>query len=76
MNLLNDLATAQINEMVEAGWSFMLNVENKKEWEADFTKKLPSGLWDNHETGNDESPNVAVHKAYQNIKEGRRLKKK
>ena len=73
--LLNELATTEIRQLVEAGWYFMLNIEKKDEWEADFTRKIPGGWYDNHEVGGGTTANEAVHNAYQNIKQGKRLRR-
>ena len=79
--LLNELATSQIKELIDDGWLFMLDygqsgTGNKTpiQWEADFTRKLSNGLYDNHKSGHGNSPNDAVHNAYQNIKLGIKLR--
>lgn len=50
-----------------------------EDWEADFTRKLSNELYDNHEPGHGHghgnTPNDAVHNAYQNIKFGKKLRK-
>lgn len=48
-------------------------------WSVDFTRKLKKprikghGLWDNHECGYSRDVNVAITKAYNNIKTGKRV---
>lgn len=43
-------------------------------WESDFTRKLPNGLWDNHEVGHGDTPDIAIENAYANIKNGIKFK--
>jgi hypothetical protein len=73
--LINAESSILVNELISEGWSFFLNVENNDEllWEADFTRKLDSGLYDNHRSGYSKDPNVAINDAYINIKKGNRL---
>lgn len=81
--LLNMVNTTKINELIKEGWEFSLHFGNHSKWcdisgnswEADFTKKMENGLWDNHESGYGVTPDNAVNLAYDNIKEGNRLKK-
>lgn len=70
----------KINELISLGWSFMLTHGDiygeilNFGWECDFTRKLPSGRYDNHETGiSVDDPNIAVAIAYDNIKAGKKL---
>jgi hypothetical protein len=82
-NLINAISTNQINELLKDGWEFMLHYGDHKTfcdiqeacWEADFTRLINNGLWDNHESGYDVDPNIAINIAYKNIKNGIRLKK-
>ena len=70
-----------VEEFIKDGWEFdLLWTDWKKEgnfrWEADFTRRLDNGLWDNHEEGiSKDDPNIAIKNAYNNIKTGKRLKK-
>lgn len=83
-SLLNTSASNQIRELIEDGWEFMLVYGDNstrcdiKElcWEADFTRQKDDGYWDNHESGYDLCPNEAINKAYNNIKNGVKLKRK
>jgi hypothetical protein len=71
-------------ELIEQGWEFFLHYGDHSTysdiqepcWEADFTRKLKNGKWDNHEDGYGLTPDIAIEKAYNNIKNGVRLKKK
>ena len=83
--ILNDTSNAIIKELISQGWDFMLHyghheLESKiikgLSWEADFTRKMENGLWDNHECGYALSPNDAVNMAYNNIKTGKKLNRK
>lgn len=81
--LLGVVASNQVNELINNGWEFTLHYGDHKtyckiqepSWEADFTRKKDNGLWDNHECGYDNSPDGAIRKAYNNIKNGVRLNK-
>lgn len=78
-----------VEELIKKKWQFdlvytdMYTYGSKKyqkikgmRWEADFTKRLKGGLWDNHESGvSKDDPNEAIKLAYDNIKTGKRLKK-
>ena len=78
--LLTEKASEQINELISKGWEFMLNYGsnvgiNLKQfgWEADFTRKLKNGGWDNHKPGYSKlNPSMAVYRAYDNIKKHRK----
>jgi len=80
--LLGETAVNQINELIEQGWEFFLHYGDHKtycnietnSWEADFTRRLDNGLWDNHKSGYGESADIAVNIAYKHIKKGNRLK--
>jgi len=82
--LLGVVASNQVNELLEQDWEFTLHFGDhetycdikKPSWEADFTRKKENGLWDNHECGYDNTPDGAIRKAYNNIKNGVRLKKR
>lgn len=71
----------KVNELIREGWEFMLscssisydNETGERSWEADFTRKVVN-RWDNHESGFNPDPNVAIAEAYDNIRNGRRLK--
>lgn len=81
--LLGVVASKQVNELINQGWEFTLHYGYHKtycdikepSWEADFTRKKDDGLWDNHECGYGNSPDCAIRKAYNNIKNGVRLRK-
>jgi len=81
--LLGVVASNQVNELIKQGWEFTLHYGDHKtycdiqepSWEADFTKRKNNGLWDNHECGYGNSPDDAIRKAHNNIKNGVRLKK-
>ena len=70
-----------IKELIAEGWSFDLvwtdmHSEGNFRWEADFTRRIEGGKWDNHESGIDaDDPNEAIREAYDNIRSGKRLKK-
>lgn len=79
---INQNSKDQINELIGLGWEFMLcygeyhsycDIEGSC-WEADFTKKMINGKWDNHESGYSIIVDEAINKAYYNIKNGNRLK--
>lgn len=82
--LLSAVASNQVNELIKQGWEFALHYGNHEtycdirepSWEADFTRKKENGLWDNHECGYDHSPDGAIKMAYNNIKNGVRLKRR
>lgn len=78
------IASNQVNELIKHGWSFTLHYGDNTTWcdtieqpcwEADFTRKKVNGLWDNHESGYGNTPDIAIDKAYNNIKNGVRLNK-
>ena len=81
--LLGVVASNQVNELIKNGWEFSLHYGDHKtycdiqepSWEADFTRKMDNGLWNNHESGYDNSPDGAIRKAYNNIKNGVKLNK-
>jgi hypothetical protein len=80
---LSLIAMDCITELINKGWQFMLTYEQRttgigpRGYEADFTRKLKNGLWDNHELGHSlNDPGEAVCCAYRNIKEGKRLKRR
>ena len=83
-NLLGEVATNQIKEMIKDGWEFYLHFGDHSEystidqpsWEADFTRKLDNGKWDNHQCGYADSPDSAINDAYLIVKNGFRLKSK
>ena len=66
----------KINELINKGWEFTLHYGihrrsiNTPDWEADFTRKLSTGLWDNHMQGYGATPNIAIDMSYMNIKNG------
>jgi hypothetical protein len=65
-----------IDELISSGWHFMLNIGSEADpgiWEADFTRKLENGFWDNHKVGFSTNVNEAIKQAYNNIKNGIRL---
>ena len=74
-----------VKKLIADNWQFMLVyapvVHSSTElpewcWEADFTKQLLSGVYDNHESGfHSTDPNEAIKEAYQNVKDGKRLKR-
>lgn len=80
--LIGKRATHAVLALMNEGWEFMLHYGDHtgysniggNSWEANFTRKLEHGGWDNHECGYALTPNAAVMAAYKNIKEGRRLK--
>ena len=80
MTLINEKSTDMINELIKDGWHFtltwcdILSKENEMKWEADFTKRMTNGLWDNHKDGESLDVNKAIEIAYNNIKTGKRLK--
>ena len=81
--LLGVVASNQVNELIKQGWEFTLHHGDHKTycdiqepcWEADFTRKKDDGLWDNHECGYGNSPDLAIENAFNNIKNGVRLQK-
>jgi hypothetical protein len=82
--LLGVVASNQVNELIKQGWEFTLHFGDNRTWcdiieqpcwEADFTRKKDNGLWDNHESGYGNSPDLAIEKAYNNIINGVRLMK-
>lgn len=84
---INEHSQALINELISQGWQFMLVWSDFRRigekgnhptwyWEADFTKQIEGDGYDNHESGfHNNDPNEAIKVAYQNIKNGKRLKK-
>lgn len=80
-NLISLISSKQVNELISDGWEFTLHYGDhstycdikEPSWECDFTRKGDDGLWDNHECGYGHSPESAIEKAYQNIKNGVRL---
>ena len=78
--MINEECTHLIRELIQQDWQFMLtwtDLDKKGTWywEADFSRQLPNGRYDNHESGFDDcNPNIAIKQAYQNIKDGKRLK--
>lgn len=81
--LLGVVASNKVNELIKDGWEFMLHYGDHASycdiqepcWEADFTRRKDNGLWDNHKCGYDNSPDLAVEKAYNNVKNGVRLRR-
>jgi len=81
---LGETACDQVNLLIDNGWEFSLHYGDHEDssnikgfsWEAYFTKRKSNRLWDNHEPGYDISPDGAIDKAYNNIKNGIRLIKK
>ena len=82
--LLKKETTTKIKELTKDGWEFTLHFGdhstecpvNENTWEADFTRKMKNGLYDNHKCGYSLSADEAVNKAYSNIKNGVRLTSK
>jgi len=78
--LINPESTAKINELIKDGWEFTLHYGDHTSfgqqhigWESDFTRRLESGLWDNHECGYGSTPDESINNTYNNIKTGKRL---
>jgi hypothetical protein len=79
--LLNERSVQQINELIKDNWEFSLHFGDHQfdcdlklpSWEADFTKRLETGKWDNHKCGYSYVPDEAINSAYMNIKNGVRL---
>lgn len=80
--LISQESTDKINELIKDGWEFtlhygdhtMFGVEHIG-WESDFTRRKEDGLWDNHECGYGSTPDESINNTYNNIKNGKRLKK-
>lgn len=80
---INEKSNKLIEELIQEGWEFSIAWTQscsefqgvaEKVWDADFTRKKSDGLWDNHQSGISESdPNLAIQRAYENIKKGRLL---
>ena len=72
----------KVEELISDGWEFYLNYGDHTfecgfetiNWEADFTRKLETGGYDNHESGYGDTAGLAINQAYQNIKQEKRLK--
>ena len=75
------LASKKVQELLDDGWEFTLHYGDHStycnikvpSWEADFTRRLRSGLWDNHKDGYALTVDGAIDDAYYNIKNGIRL---
>jgi hypothetical protein len=72
-------SSSKVKELTDAGWQFMLHYSDEYSYEcdiegsywcADFTRKLPNRLYDNHKSGYSLDPNKAIEIAYHNIKNG------
>lgn len=83
-NLISKETYLKTIELIKEGWEFTLHFGDHStwcslkvnSWEADFTRKMKNGLWDNHKCGYSLSADEAVNKAYSNIKNGVRLTSK
>jgi hypothetical protein len=79
--LISPESTDQIKELINQGWEFSLHYgdhtmfsSKRIDWESDFTRQMEDGLWDNHESGYGSTPDESINNAYNNIKNGKRLK--
>ncbi len=77
--VITESAKRKIEELCNEGWEFDLCyssiMSDSMQWEADFTRSLPNGRWDNHEFGvSKNNPSKAIEQAYKNIRTGKKVK--
>jgi hypothetical protein len=69
---LTEEACKKIDEMIKAGYEFMLTYDNSEGplmWLADFTRQIPEQGFDNHEPGkHPDNPSMAILEAFNNHK--------
>lgn len=78
--MLHESTWNAIYELLDQGFQFYLNshnIEDERQWEAQFTKKLPETpgnefknlYWANYAQGHGETPDAAVRMAIEHVEQ-------
>lgn len=78
--IIDNETSNKIESLISDGWEFYLHYGNHEtycdknmpqiNWEADFTRKLKNGKWDNHKCGYGIEPTEAINIAIYNVLNG------